>query len=173
MASLTLTVLLSTNIPKFIKYLYAPRIDLFLYTYPKAQCEQKGAIQQAEGKTFDKEIQVKPNVSPHITLLVKTRWRYHLDVIEVCGHHISTIHRIDHFAKNRFWLEKEYTDIDGNYKVSPNLTTKNSHIMNPLILDLQLVPDFKEGEERKITVRVDVTESRKTLVKDFFIKASA
>ena len=96
-----------------------------------------------------------------------------MTMIEAVGHSKSTITRVDLFAKKRHWLEKDYTDIEGNYKVSPDLTIRKGHTTDPLVIDLQIDPPLEKGEQRKMTIRVSTEESRKMLHKEFLIKASA
>jgi hypothetical protein len=169
---ITLVVLLGYNIPKFIKYVYAPKITVLLYIYSKNQIIQEGVIQRVEDQTFEKEIQVLPNTCPQVTVLIKPRWKYEVKIIEVVGYAQSKITRLDHFAKKRFWLENEYTDVHGDYKVFPNLTIRKDPIIDPLVLDLKIEPAFNQGEERRIVVRISVNESRKLLQKEFLIKAT-
>lgn len=113
------------------------------------------------------------NVSPQITILIKPKWKYDVKIIEVIGYSQSKITRLDHFAKKRFWLENEYTDVHGDYKVFPNFTIRKGDITEPLVLDLKIEPAFNQGEERKIAVRISVNESRKLLHKEFSVKSSS
>ena len=96
-----------------------------------------------------------------------------MQTIEVIGGYSkSRITRIDLFAQKRFWLEKQYTDTHGDYKVFTDLTIRKGDITDPLVLDLKIEPLFNRGEERKIVVKISVNESRKPLSKEFFVKAS-
>jgi hypothetical protein len=156
-----------------MKYVCAPKITVLLYVYPQKHGAQQGVIQHVEPKIYDKQIEVLPNISPQLTMLIRPHWKYKVDSIEVVGHSQSTITRIDHFAKNRFWLKKEYPDVEGNYKVFPEITIRKGDTTDPLLLDLQLDPPFNKGEERKITIRISVSESRKMLRKEFLVKASS
>ena len=172
LSGVTLSVLLSYNIPKLVKYVCAPKITISLYVYSQKDGTQQGVIQNSEHKIYNKQIEVLPNISPQLAILIKPHWKYTVDSIEVVGHSKSRITRIDHFAENRFWLEKGYSDVGGNYKVFPEITIRKSGTSDALILDLQIVPPFSKGEERKITVNISVNESRKPLSKDFLVRAS-
>jgi hypothetical protein len=173
-AAITLAVLLGYNIPKFVKQFSIPKINIDLFIYPEKTCKQKGVPQSDKPQIFDKEIEVLPNISPQFLVRINPKWKYTVSVIEVIGWSKSTIKRINLFStQKRFWLEKEFTEIEGNYKVFPNITIRKGHTTDPLLLDLQIDPPFEKGEQRKMTVRVSTEESRKQLEKDFLIKASA
>lgn len=174
-SAITLVALLGYNTPKFIKAFSPPKIDIDLYIYPEKHGKQQGVIQVCEGKICEKEIEVLPNVSPQIVVRIKPEWKYKVTMIEAIGsigHFKSVITRVDHFAKKRHWLEKEYTDVEGNYKVSPDITIRKGHTTDPLVLDLQIDPPLKNGEQRRIKIRVSTEESRKMLEKEFIIKVS-
>jgi flagellar biogenesis protein FliO len=49
---ITLVVLLGYNIPKFIKYVYAPKITVLLYIYSKKPNHTRRRIQRVEDQTF-------------------------------------------------------------------------------------------------------------------------
>jgi hypothetical protein len=169
---ITVIILLSTKIPEFLKSILKPKIDIDLYVYPEQRCKQQGVIQSGKGKVFDKEIEVIPKVSPQFFVRIKPQWKYKITTIEVVGFSKSRITRVDLFAEKRFWLEKEYTEIEGNYKVFADITVRKGHTTDPLILDIQIDQSFEKGEQRKIEVRVSTEESRKQLSKEFLVKAS-
>ncbi len=75
-SAITLAVLLGYNIPKFIKSTYEPKIGIDLYIYPEKTCKQQGVIQSDEGKIFEKEIEVLPNISPQFFVRIKPQWEY-------------------------------------------------------------------------------------------------
>jgi hypothetical protein len=171
--AVTLAVLLGYNVPKFVKTFSAPKIDVDLYVYPEKICKQQGVIQNNKGSIFDEEIEVIPKVSPQFFIRIKPRWKYKINTIEVVGYSKSRITRVNLFAEKRFWLEKEYTDTEGNYKVFADLIIRKGHTTDPLLLDIQLDPPFEKGEQRKIEVRVSTDESRKPMLKKFLVKASS
>lgn len=172
-AAATLVVLSGYEIPKFVKNVLPPKIRVLLSIYGKGAGKQEGVIQKEDEQHFEKEIQVLPDSCPEVTLLVYPEWKYELKVIEVIGSSSSKITRLNHFAPKRFWLENEYTDVYGNYKVFPNLMIRKGDVPDPLVLDLKIEPEFSRGEVRNITVRISVNESRKILQKEFLIKASS
>jgi hypothetical protein len=169
LAATTLSILLIQNIPKLVKNVISPRMVISLYVYPKKYGEQSAAIQKEEQQILENEVRINPEVSPEISVLLKPKWKYTIDRIEALGYGISKIHSIDLFAQERFWLENEYSDIEGNYKACPHFAIAKTDSM---ILDYRLSPPFKKGEERKFTVKIRTAESRKEKVKDFLIKAS-
>jgi hypothetical protein len=171
LASVTLAVLLGNTVPKFVKYVFTPRIKLDLYIYPEKHGKQQGVTQQAKGIICEDEIEVLPEVSPQLAIRIKPEWKYKITMIEVIGYSKSTITRVDIFAKKRFWLEKDFTDVEGNYKVAPDIVIRKGHTTDPLVLDVQLDPPFEKGEQRKIAIRISTEESRKRLQKDFLVKA--
>jgi len=173
MGLVTLIALLGNTIPRILKSFLTPRINIDLFVYAEKRCKQQGVLQSDEDRIFDKEIEVLSNISPQFFVRIMPKWKYKVTTIEVVGYSKSRITRVDLFAEKRFWLEKEYTEIEGNYKVFADMTIRKGHTTDPLLLDLQLDPAFQKGEQRKIGVRISTEESRKQLQKDFLVKASA
>jgi len=51
------------------------------------------------------------------------------------------------------------------------MIVRRGDVTDPLILNVRLEPAFMAEEERKLSVRISTSESRKLLVKEFLIKA--
>ncbi|HEY4673518.1 MAG TPA: hypothetical protein VIH03_05070, partial [Nitrososphaerales archaeon] len=167
LSSIIVSVLLIQNIPKFFKYMWAPCLDVFLYTYKKGGAEQKGMFQKDVGVPYNKEIRALVNSEIQITIAVKPKWSYHINTIEIHGASNSQIDRADIFASDRYWQAKGYTDMDGAYKFSPDLSIRKGDITDPLMIDANIKPQLKLDERRTITIRISTKESRKLFKKDF------
>jgi hypothetical protein len=159
-------------LPKFVKYILTPRINVYLFTYPSNKAIQHGVKQSEEERKYYKEMPVSPNSKIEVGISLAPKWKYEVKIIEVLGHDKSKISLAEIFAKDRFWLEKQYEDIHGNCKIFPNLVVRKGDITDPTWIDIRLEPPFKKGEERKLSVKISTNESRKLLVNEFLIKAS-
>jgi len=142
---IVLTILLALNVPKLVKYLLSPRIDVFLHTYPKDLVKQEGVLQFSDERQYKEELRVLPNSSPEIAMAISPKWSYEIKIIEVLGHLKSKITPAYLFAKD---------------------------ISDPTLIDVKIEPPIKDGEERKLTLRISTRESRKLFVKELRIKGS-
>lgn len=168
-----LVVILITAVPKFIKHFFTPRLDLSLFTYAKERATQKGVFQGNTQVRFDRELRVLPNSDIQLAFSLRPIWSYHVTTVEIHGGGKSRITRENIFAdKQRFWQEKEYTDMDGAYKFSPEIILRKKHISDPTIIDVGVEPKFNKGEERTITVRISTKESSKLFTKHFTLIGS-
>jgi hypothetical protein len=93
LSSITLLVLLSYNIPKFVKYVCVPKIDVSLYIYAEKVVKQKGVNQKSQTDQFyNTEFPVLPNIIPQITVTIKPRrWSYEVKTIKAMGMEIQKL----------------------------------------------------------------------------------
>ena len=172
LSTVIVIILLIQNIPKLVKWCSIPKLSAHMITYPHSTIKQDGVSQSDTEVWYDSELQVQAGTRPVITFAIKPKWTYEIKVIEILGHSKSKITSERLFSNQlRYWQEKEYVDVHGDYKVPANIVMRKGDITEPLILDVRIEPPLQKGERRKLTMRVSTKESEKLFVKEFFIEA--